>query len=373
VVGVDGIGALVTPGDLVWVDGSRGTVVLNPDPETVNRARGLGERYERLEASLLRESHLPAETLDGHRATLLANIEFAPDVQAGMDRGAEGVGLFRTEFLFDARSGLPNEEQHVAVYRDALARLKGRRLTVRTYDFGSDKEQPGSKRREPNPALGMRSLRWCFEHPDAFRTQLRALLRVAAEGDVRIMLPMVGGLEDLRRARGMIRQAATELADQGIAHRPDPPVGVMVEIPAAAITADVLAPEVDFFSIGTNDLIQYDLAVDRLNPRVAPLFRPSHPSLLRLLQSTIDAARDAGKPVTMCGEMGGHSIYTVLLFGMGLREFSLTPGYVPRARRLLRGLTLRQARMIAAQAMRLSTADEVEALLNGRVTAVGAG
>jgi phosphotransferase system enzyme I (PtsI) len=363
----------VAPGDVVWVDGSRGTVVLEPDEESLAQARGLGERYERLEATLLAESNLPAETLDGHRAVLLANIEYPLDVEAGVVRGAEGVGLFRTEFLYDAREGIPSEEEHLAAYRQTLALIGGRRLTVRTFDFGSDKERPGGGGREPNPALGVRSLRWCFEHPAPFRIQLRALLRVAAEGDVRIMLPMVGSLEELRRAKAMIRQVAVELAEQGLPHRPDPPVGIMIEIPAAALTADVLAPHVDFFSIGTNDLIQYDLAVDRMNPKVAPLFRPSHPSLLRLIRQTIDAANGCGKPVTMCGEMGGASIYTVLLLGMGIREFSLTPGYVPRARRLLRGLTLRQARQVAAQCMRLSTAEEVEAHLLARVTPVGAG
>jgi phosphotransferase system enzyme I (PtsI) len=373
VVGVEGITARVAPGDLLWVDGSRGAVVLEPDADSLAQARGLGERYERLEATLLAESDLPAETLDGHRAVLLANIEYPLDVEAGVARGAEGVGLFRTEFLYDAREGIPSEEEHLAAYRQTLARIGSRRLTVRTFDFGSDKERPGGGAREPNPALGVRSLRWCFEHPAPFRIQLRALLRVAAEGDVRIMLPMVGSLEELRRAKAMIRQVAVELAEQGLSHRPDPPVGIMIEIPAAALTADVLAPHVDFFSIGTNDLIQYDLAVDRMNPKVAPLFRPSHPSLLRLIRQTIDAATAHGKPVTMCGEMGGASIYTVLLLGMGIREFSLTPGYIPRARRLLRGLTLRQARQVAAQCMRLPTAEEVEAHLLQRVTPVGAG
>jgi phosphotransferase system enzyme I (PtsI) len=374
VVGVEGVRSRVEPGDLVWVDGSRGTVVVEPDAEALAAARGFGERYERLEASLLAESGLPAETIDGHRAVLLANIEFPLDVEAGMARGAEGVGLYRTEFLYEGGGGaVPGEEEHVAAYRSTLARLGGGRLTVRTFDFGSDKDRPGGGAREPNPALGVRSLRWCFQHPDPFRTQLRALLRVAAEGDVRIMLPMVGSIEELRRAKEMIRRAAAELAEQGIPHRPDPPIGIMIEIPGAALTADLLAPEVDFFSIGTNDLIQYDLAVDRLNPRVAPLFRPSHPSMLRLIQSTIDAAVHAGKTVTMCGEMGGHSVYTVLLFGMGLREFSLTPGYIPRARRLLRGLTLRDARNVAARCLRLATATEVEAVLLERVTPVGAG
>ncbi len=371
VVGVEGLSARVQPGDSIWVDGTHGLVVIHPDPEAVARARGVAEVYERLEANLLRESDLPAETLDGHEVVLLANVEYPMDVMSGVARGASGVGLYRTEFLYDPSSGLPREEDHLAAYRSTLARIGNGRLTIRTFDFGADKGTPGEGPREPNPAMGLRSLRWCFAHPDPFRIQLRALLRVAAEGDVRIMLPMVGSLSEIRRARAMIRQAARELESEGVPHRPDPPVGIMVEIPAAAVIPDVLAREVDFFSIGTNDLIQYDLAVDRANARVAALFRPSHPSVLRLIDRTISAAAAVGIPVTMCGEMGGHSVYTALLLGMGIRQFSLTPGYIPRARRLVRSLTLRQARALAAQCLRLGTAQEVEDLLHARVSPVG--
>ena len=374
VMGARGLTEAAAPGQMIWVEGSTGRVVIEPDAAAMERAIELGRRYERLEASLLEESGLPAETIDGHRATLLANIEYPLDVDAGMARGAEGVGLYRTEFLYEQGGGLPSEDDHLRAYRDTLRRLDGGRLTIRTFDFGADKESPiPPDEVEPNPALGVRSLRWCFVHPEPFRLQLRAILRVAAEGDVRIMLPMVGSLEELRRAKALIAEVAAQLAHEGVPHEPRPPIGVMIEIPAAAITADLLAPEVDFFSIGTNDLIQYDLAVDRMNPRVEPLFRPSHPSLLRLLQGTIDAAANAGIPVCICGEMGGLSIYAVLLMGMGLREFSLTPGYIPRVRRLLRGLTLREARRIARECLRLGTATEVEALLKGRVTPVGAG
>ncbi len=374
VVGVDGLTERVQPGDMVWVDGSKGTVVIEPDSETVERAVGLGERYERLEAALLRESHLPAETLDGHHAILLANVEFPLDVPAGVERGAEGVGLFRTEFLFHPEHGLPGEEEQLRIYRETLALLEGGQLTIRTFDFGADKETPfASEEPEPNPAMGVRSLRWCFAHPREFHTQLRALLRVAAEGDVRIMLPMVAGLEDVRAAQAAIASAAAELEAEGIPHRPNPPIGVMVEIPGAAVTADILVRHVDFLSIGTNDLIQYDLAVDRMNARVASLFRPSHPSILRLIDGTIQAAVEAGKPVTMCGEMGGQSIYTVLLFGMGLRSFSLTPGMIPRARRLLRRLTLREARALANQCLRMETAGEVDRILLESVQPIGAG
>lgn len=374
VMGVAGLLRAARPDQVVWVDGSAGQVVIQPDAQAMERALERSRRYERLEAALLQESHLPAETIDGHRAVLLANIEYPLDVDAALARGAEGVGLYRTEYLYERGAALPTEDEHYQAYRDALQRIGSRRLTIRTYDFGADKENPNRPEHpEPNPAMGVRSLRWCFEHPDPFRAQLRALLRIAAEGDVRIMLPMVGGLDEVRRAKGLLAQAADELRARGVPFRPDPPVGVMIEIPAAAVTADLLAREADFFSIGTNDLIQYDLAVDRMNPRVEPLFRPSHPSLLRLVQSTVAAAGEAGVPVTLCGEMGGHSIYTVLLFGLGLREFSLTPGYIPRARRLLRGLTLREARRIAADCLRMETPQEVEALLRARVPEVGAG
>ncbi len=374
VMGVRGLTDAVQPGQMLWIDGSAGDVVIEPDSAAMERAIELGRRYEQLEATLLKESHLPPETIDGHRTSLLANIEFPLDVEAGMARGAAGVGLYRTEFLYEQHGRLPTEDEHVEAYRSTLERLDGGRLTVRTFDFGADKESPLMlNEKEENPALGVRSLRWCFEHLEPFMAQLRALLRVAAEGDLRIMLPMVGGVEEVRRARTYLQQAAAQLTREGIDHRPDPPVGVMIEIPGAAVTADILAREVDFFSIGTNDLIQYDLAVDRMNPRVEPLFRPSHPSLLRLLQGTINAASAAGIPVTMCGEMGGSSIYAVLLLGLGLREFSLTPGYIPRVRRLLRSLTMLEARRIASECMRLESAREVELLLRDRVTPVGSG
>ncbi len=373
VVGVTGVTRVVEPGDRIWVDGSDGLVVIAPDESALERARGLGERYERLEAALLRESGLPAETLDGHRVTLLANVEFRPDVEAGSLRGAEGVGLYRTEFLLDEHGRLPTEEEQVATFRWTLERLRGSPLTIRTYDFGSDKPEVAARRFEPNAALGERSLRWCFANPEPFRAQMRALLRVAAEGDVRIMLPMVGGLDEVREVRHLFARVADELAAEGVAHRADAPLGVMVEIPAAAMIADLLAREVDFLSIGTNDLIQYGLAVDRLNPTVARWFRPSHPAILRMIRQVVDAAAAHRTPVTMCGEMGGQSVYTVLLFGMGVRNFSLTPGYIPRARRLLRSLAARDARALAAACLRQGTADEVEALLRARVQPVGRG
>ncbi|MFV1958277.1 MAG: phosphoenolpyruvate--protein phosphotransferase, partial [Planctomycetota bacterium] len=372
VVGVRDLMAHVRPGDPVWIDGTRGVVVIHPDPAAVDRAHSIGERYERLEATLLRESHLPAETLDGHRVLLLANVEYPLDVEAGRERGAGGVGLYRTEFLYDEGAPLPTEEEHLRAYRQTLQRVGSGRLTIRTFDFGADKVMPEAAA-EPNPAMGLRSLRWCFAHPAVFRVQLRALLRVAAEGDVRILLPMVGSVSEVRRARAMLRQAARELEVEGVPHRPDPPVGIMIEIPAAAVVADVLAREVDFFSIGTNDLIQYDLAVDRVNPRVASLFRPSHPSVLRLIDQSVRAAAAARIPVTMCGEMGGQSIYTALLLGMGIRAFSLTPGYIPRVRRLVRTLTLRRARAVAARCLLLGTAREIETYLHARVTPVGMG
>lgn len=364
VVGVPGLVAAIAPGAEVWLDGSTGAVVVDPDPATRAEAVRRAASYEAVERGLLEESHLPAETVDGHAVTLLANIEFPLEVEAAVRRGAQGIGLYRTEFLFDPRRAVPGEEEHLAAYREALGKVKPGRLTIRTFDFGSDKATPGGASSEPNPALGSRSLRWCFAHPEVFRPQLRALLRVAAEGDVRVMLPMVGAPEDLRRAKALLGEAATSLARDGLRHDPRVRVGAMVEIPAAAVTADLLAREADFFSIGTNDLIQYALAVDRTNEQVAPLFRPSHPSILRLVRDTVAAARIRGIPVTMCGEMGGEAQYTVLLLGLGLREFSLTPAVLPRVRRLIRSLTLAQARSVAARCLRLATADEVDAFLH---------
>ena len=364
VVGVPGVVRAVAPGVELWVDGTAGVVVVDPDEATRAEAGRRAATYEAIEQRLLSESHLPAETLDGHAVTLLANIEFPLEVGAAVARGAAGIGLYRTEFLFDPARPVPDEAEHLAAYREALGRIRPGRLTIRSFDFGSDKATPGGITSEPNPALGRRSLRWCFAHPEVFRPQLRAVLRVAAEGDVRLMLPMVGAPEEIRRARSLLAEAAASLAREGVRHRPDIPVGSMIEIPGAALTADLLAREADFFSIGTNDLIQYTLAVDRTNELVADLFRPSHPSVLRLIDATVKAAKAHGIPVTMCGEMGGEATYTVLLLGLGVREFSLTPVVVPRARRLIRQLTLDRARGIAARCLNFATADEVDAYLH---------
>ncbi len=364
VVGIPGVVAAIAPGAEVWVDGTTGAVVVDPDAPSKDVSRRHAEEWEETERGYLEEAGLPAETLDGYQVTLLGNIEFPVEVAAAALRGAAGIGLYRTEFLFDPSRPVPDEAAHLAAYREALSRVRPNRLTIRTFDFGSDKAVPGGAPPEPNPALGARSLRWCFAHPDVFRPQLRALLRVAAEGDVRILLPMVVSPEDLRRARSLLASAAEELAREGVPCRKDPPVGAMIEVPAAAVTADLLAREADFFSIGTNDLIQYGLAVDRANEQVAPLFRPSHPSVLRLIETVVRAAAARGLPVTMCGEMGGEAAYTVLLLGLGLRELSMTPVVIPRVRRLIRSLTLASARTIAARAMRLATADEIDAYLS---------
>jgi phosphotransferase system enzyme I (PtsI) len=363
VVGVPGVCASVEPGEEVWVDGTTGAVVVAPDDEAKDRAVRASEAWEEAESRLLARSHLPAETLDGHAVTLLANIEFPLEVAAAVARGASGIGLYRTEFLFDPARPVPGEEAHLASYREALERVGAGRLTIRTFDFGSDKASPGGGSGEANPALGARSLRWCFAHPDVFRPQLRAILRVAAEGDVRVMLPMVGGPEDVRAAREWLARDAADLAKAGVRHRADPPVGAMIEVPAAAVTADLLAREVDFFSIGTNDLIQYGLAVDRTNELVAQLFQPSHPAILRLIRRTVEAAATRNLPVTMCGEMAGEAAYTVLLLGLGIREFSLTPAVLPRVRNHVRQLTLARARAIAARCLRLATAADVDSYL----------
>ena len=365
VVGIPGIVAAVAQGEEVWVDGGTGTVVAAPDDAAKDRAVAAAAAWEETERRLLARSHLPAETLDGHGVTLLANIEFPLEVAAAVARGASGIGLYRTEFLLDPRRPIPSEEAHLAAYREALERIGKGRLTIRTFDFGSDKASPGGGSSEANPALGARSLRWCFAHLDVFLPQLRACLRVAAEGDVRVMLPMVGAPEDVRAAREHLAQASEELTRRRVAHRKDPPVGCMIEVPAAAVTADLLAREVDFFSIGTNDLIQYGLAVDRTNENVAPLFKPSHPAILRLVRRTVEAATAAGIPVTMCGEMGGEAAYTVLLLGLGIREFSLTPAILPRVRNHIRSLTLARARAVAARCLTLATAAEVDAYLKG--------
>lgn len=363
VVGLGDITSRVQDGTIVVVDGARGVVIVDPDRATLAKFQQQARGYERWRAELEKIRDYPAQTLDGHDIRLLGNIETPDEVQSILDVGGDGVGLFRTEFLYREGQPAPDEEAHFQAYASAVERLKGRTLTIRTLDFGADKISPDAGAQEPNPFLGSRSIRLCLEQPDLFLPQLRAILRVSALGKVRCLFPMVSSLDELRRARAFLDKAHASLVAEGADVGRLPPVGVMVEIPSAALIADILVDEVDFFSIGSNDLIQYALAVDRGNERVAHLYQPAHPALLRLIGEVVRVAAEARKDVSLCGEMAGDVLYTVLLVGIGLRELSLAPRAIPEIKKAIRSITVEESREAAAWCAAARDAQDVQARL----------
>jgi phosphotransferase system enzyme I (PtsI) len=349
----------------VIVDGDEGLVVLDPDAATLKRYRRASvERAARF-AVLADLAGLPAETRDGTRIELLSNIEFPGEVAASLERGADGIGLYRTEFLYLGAPRPPTEAEQLAAYEAVIRSIPGRPVTIRTLDLGADKlvsfqREHGAPR---NPFLGLRSIRLSLRDPTLFRPQLRAILRASALGDVRIMFPLVSTLAEFRRARALVDEVAAELVAEGVPVRADLPVGAMIEVPAAAVMADQLAKEVDFFSIGTNDLIQYTLAVDRTDETVADLYSAADPAVLRLIAMVVDAAGAHRTPVTVCGSMGGEPLYTMLLLGLGVRCLSMPPHQLPEVKRVIRAIRLSEARDVAVAALRCDNAEAIVALL----------
>ncbi len=350
VVGVPGIDETVRDGDVIIVDGTRGLVAVNPDAATI------ADYSARDAARTVPVDDGPAITRDGHRLALWANIGRPADVAQALRYGAEGIGLFRSEFLFMDRSGLPDEEEQYAAYRQVAEAMGGRPVIIRTLDAGGDKPLPGlTVPAEANPFLGLRAIRLSFAHPDVFRVQLRAVLRAAVHGDVRLMYPMIAAVDEIIRANALLAECKAGLAEAGVAHNPGLSVGMMVEVPAAAAAADIFARHSDFFSIGTNDLVQYSLAVDRMNESLGHLYRPLDPGVLRLIK-TVTAA---GKPVGLCGEMAADPPAALLLLGLGLHELSVSPPALPALRRLVRAVTMADARRLAGEALALDSAAAV--------------
>jgi len=367
VVGVPQLLAEVGEGDRVVVDGRDGIVWREPSEDVIGFFRDRRDQEARHERSLKERSHDGiTRTRDGAEVTVRANIELASEIDDVIEYGADGVGLFRSEFLYLSKEGteFPSEEEQAAAYREVIQRLAPRPVVIRTYDLGGKKGARhliGSD--ESNPVLGLRGVRLCFARPEMFSTQLRALLAAASGGNLRILVPMVSGVEEIRRVRTLLKEAREDVLERGIPVPDDIPLGAMIEVPSAAMTADLLAPEVDFLSLGTNDLIQYTLAVDRANETVADLFRPTHPAVLRLIARVAEAARDAKKPLSVCGEMAADPALVVLFLGLGIREFSMGPRTVPIVKEFLRGISIQEAERVARAALSLSTADEVSAFL----------
>jgi phosphotransferase system enzyme I (PtsI) len=367
VVGVGRATTAASRGDWIVVDGGRGVVVVNPSAGERADYEAARIRQMEREAELARLKDLPAETVDGVRIRMLGNIEFGEEVPGLLSHGGEGVGLYRTEFLFMGRATLPTEEDHYRDYRGILEAMGGRPVTVRTFDLGGDKLPSGQKDHSENPALGLRAVRYCLRHPDLFRAQLRAAVRAAAHGDLRLMFPMVSGVAEVRAAKWMLAEVFEEVVAEGHPCRM-PPVGIMVELPSAAAVADRLAQEVDFLSIGTNDLIQYTIGVDRQNKDVAYLYKPLHLAVLRMLRSVADAGRAAGKPVSMCGEMAGEPLYTLVLLGLGLDELSMNGPSIPLVKRVIRSASAREGRDLLDRLLGLNTADDIEREVRAEMT-----
>ena len=363
VVGIPHLIADFEPGAMVILDGGAGLLIVDPEEATLARYRLSKSAHQERERRLRADAARPAATLDGVGILLSANVELPQEGNLVVSCGADGVGMFRTEFLFMNRSALPDEEEQYGVYRRMVEALGGKPVTIRTIDVGGDKLVAPASGQEPpaeaNPALGLRAIRYCFREPKVFRTQLRAILRASAHGRTRILLPMISGLDEWRWARKEVARCAAELAQEGIAQDPKIQVGIMVEVPSAALLADWFAREVDFFSLGTNDLIQYSLAIDRGNEAVAYLYEPLQPAILRLLKTVIDAAAAHGKRVNLCGEMGSEPQYLPVLLGLGLRELSMHAVQIPRMKKWVGAIDLEEARRITAHALTLSTGEEV--------------
>lgn len=374
VVGIGRFMTDVSGGDTVIVDGGEGVLIIDPDDATIAKYE---EKRARLLARPDRYEHLrdkPSVTADLVPIRLLGNIELSQEAAHCLDRGAEGVGLYRTEFLYLNKSAHPSEEEHYAAYSAVLATMgPNRPVVIRTLDLGADKfsSVSGAVANEKNPFLGLRSVRLCLKQRDLFTTQLRAILRVGLLGDVRVMFPMISTADELRQCKTLLNDVKEELEEAGIPFKRDVPVGTMIEVPSAALLADVLAREVDFFSIGTNDLIQYTLAADRNNEHVANLYNPADPAVLRLIRLVMQAAQkeQAARPparpfeVNVCGEMSGEPLYVPLLVGLGLRHLSATPRKIPEIKRVIRELRVAEAEEVARRALAMESASQVTSYL----------
>ena len=360
VVGLGNITAEVSGGDRVIIDGNRGVIIVNPDEDQLAEHRELRRKQIKFEEELAGIAKLPAQTLDGHQVSLWANIEFSEDIDDALIRGAEGIGLFRTEFLYLAADHEPSEEDHYQAYADSVRRLQGRPLVIRTLDLGADKyTQEKAANPERNPFLGDRSIRMCLHDIPMFKKQLRAIMRASVLGDVRIMFPMISTLMELRQARMILNDVMEELEDEGIPFRREISIGIMIEVPAAALMANQFAKEVNFFSIGTNDLVQYTLAVDRTNERVAGLFCPAHPAVLALVRDVIRTGARNNIGTSVCGEMAGDPLYTLLLLGLGLTNFSMNGPDIPEVKKIIRSTTMEHARNVARKVMSFDSERQV--------------
>jgi phosphotransferase system enzyme I (PtsI) len=362
VIGVPRVTEVIDNEELVIVDGYEGTIVVNPTPALVEEYRSKVTRHAEYEKKLLENRDLKAVTKDGVGVRLQANIELIQEIDDAIRYGAKGVGLYRSEFLYISKSPeLPNEDEHFEICRSLAKAMAPDPVIIRTFDLGGKKlarDVIGTK--EDNPVLGLRGLRLCMKHRDMFTTQLRGILRASAYGNIKIMFPLVSSIQELRQAKALLKELKGELEEEGIPFNPDVEVGIMIEVPAAAMLADVLATESDFFAIGTNDLIQYSLAIDRGNENVSYLYEPLHPALLRLLKFVINSAKEADIPVSVCGEMAAHPLYAIALVGLGIETLSMNPSTIPVIKNIIRSLRFKDCRRMIETALEKKTAQEIE-------------
>lgn len=369
VVGLGTVSADVSVGDMLIIDGNRGIVIINPDEKTLDTYRALANDFHSFEATLIGEKDLPSETTDGCRVEVVANIEFPQEIETVLHFGGEGVGLYRTEFLYLESEIEPDEEVHFLAYKHALDSIKNREVAIRTLDLGADKFFKTGPRsdttllHEKNPFLGCRAVRYCLQNTRLFTAQLRAICRASALGTVKLMIPMISCREEVLQVRELISDVQEQLDEEGIAFDPDMQIGIMVEVPSVALTIEHFVDICDFFSIGTNDLTQYVVAVDRTNEHVANLYRPGHPAVIQLIKRVIDCGLEHNIPVSLCGEMAGDPTYVLFLLGLGLKTFSVTPPLIPEVKKLIRSVSMENVRDIAKHAMEFQSSREVVAYL----------
>ncbi|SFJ06938.1 phosphoenolpyruvate--protein phosphotransferase [Desulfomicrobium apsheronum] len=351
VVGMEGLGDDLAEGGIIILDGFHGRIIIDPDEDELARYTDLQAQFEGYQATIMRSCHLPAETIDGYRVQVLANIELFEEVVAVNDNGGEGIGLFRSEYSYLNRDGMPTEDELTEIYMDMASLVAPKKLVIRTLDVGADKLMRMQSSAESNPALGLRAIRYCLKHREVFRTQLRAILKASVLGNVSIMFPMISGLQELVEVKKFYREVQEEMHAEGICFREDMPMGIMIEVPSAVITADFLAREVDFFSIGTNDLIQYSLGIDRTNKDVSYLYQPLHPAIVRSLKWVVDSAHRAGIEVCLCGELAADPFCIPVLMGMQVDSISLGPQSIPGIKRIVRQASMEECNALLKQVM----------------------